>query len=393
MQQGRTPRRQRGQMLLVIGLTLPVLLGAVGVAVDLGFSYSHRREVQNAADAAAQIGAEALGLHVTYINMGASGQNTLGLSSDPYPTGAAIYGAMQQAASNALPPFPAPSGATLPAGATLTTYYLDANQNATAFDSGSGAVPASPNIPSGVRAVVSYNYPTFFIRMLSSALASTNVGAAARAMLMNSGPGTSGGPFIVCGGGPNAGSGNGAVRTDSSGNPTGTIDNILTGTYPSLAINSTYVGNYYELHGPQLTKDGGGCGDGNQFKGLSDSTACVPIAGAGSNGLPCSQGWLSGDRAGPTRDLVGALCGSNTNAGCILVLPVADCYSGGSCTGPINGDFRVVAYAPFIVAGGSNNNWGQLTSGVMVNGQSTGTVYNPNSTGGGFFSAKLVPGS
>jgi hypothetical protein len=45
--------RQRGAVALVVGLLLPVLLGAVGLALDSGHLYLTRTELQNAADACA----------------------------------------------------------------------------------------------------------------------------------------------------------------------------------------------------------------------------------------------------------------------------------------------------------------------------------------------------
>jgi uncharacterized membrane protein len=45
--------RQRGAVALLVGLLLPVLLGAVGLALDSGHLYLTRTELQNAADACA----------------------------------------------------------------------------------------------------------------------------------------------------------------------------------------------------------------------------------------------------------------------------------------------------------------------------------------------------
>jgi len=45
--------RQRGAVALVVGLSLPVLVGAVGLALDSGHLYLTRTELQNAADACA----------------------------------------------------------------------------------------------------------------------------------------------------------------------------------------------------------------------------------------------------------------------------------------------------------------------------------------------------
>ena len=47
------PSRQRGAVALVVALTLSVLLGAVGLALDSGHLYLTRTELQNSADACA----------------------------------------------------------------------------------------------------------------------------------------------------------------------------------------------------------------------------------------------------------------------------------------------------------------------------------------------------
>ena len=49
----RISRNERGQVLLMFVILLPVILGAVGFAVDVGFVAVNRRDLQNAADAAA----------------------------------------------------------------------------------------------------------------------------------------------------------------------------------------------------------------------------------------------------------------------------------------------------------------------------------------------------
>ena len=52
--------RERGQVLVIFVLSLVALMGAAGLAVDMGRFYSERRFLQNAADAAALAAANAL---------------------------------------------------------------------------------------------------------------------------------------------------------------------------------------------------------------------------------------------------------------------------------------------------------------------------------------------
>ncbi len=55
-------RRQKGQTLVVVAVLLVVLIGFLGLVIDGGNVYAQRRQMQNAADAAALAGARALAL-------------------------------------------------------------------------------------------------------------------------------------------------------------------------------------------------------------------------------------------------------------------------------------------------------------------------------------------
>ncbi len=54
---GRSSDSQHGQVLLIVAISMFVLIGFVGLAVDVGFWYGQRRHMQNAADAGALAGA------------------------------------------------------------------------------------------------------------------------------------------------------------------------------------------------------------------------------------------------------------------------------------------------------------------------------------------------
>ncbi len=54
---GRRQRNQAGSVLLVTAMTLPVLIGFMGLAIDLGALYHHKRRMQTATDAGALAGA------------------------------------------------------------------------------------------------------------------------------------------------------------------------------------------------------------------------------------------------------------------------------------------------------------------------------------------------
>ena len=62
----RNPNRERGQMLVIVALGLTVLIAMAGLIIDGGMALSNRRQVQNAADAAALAGTRVLGLDLKW---------------------------------------------------------------------------------------------------------------------------------------------------------------------------------------------------------------------------------------------------------------------------------------------------------------------------------------
>src|SRR3954454_16206848 len=48
----RSPRHERGGVLLLVGLCMPVLIGFTGLVIDVGNHFEHRRHLQTQADAA-----------------------------------------------------------------------------------------------------------------------------------------------------------------------------------------------------------------------------------------------------------------------------------------------------------------------------------------------------
>ncbi len=55
--------RERGQAVVVLALSMVVLLGMIGLVLDGGFAYAHRRQMQNAADAGALDGTRVFAKH------------------------------------------------------------------------------------------------------------------------------------------------------------------------------------------------------------------------------------------------------------------------------------------------------------------------------------------
>ena len=132
MRPQRPEQRQRGQIAIVMALAITALLGVTGVAVDLGFGYAHRRQVQNAADAGAAAGALALGRHIVYTYDGSSLPGPNGNITITDYTDTMILNEIRNAAAASAPPYPAAlSSPSWPTGGNnaLTANYMVRDPN------------------------------------------------------------------------------------------------------------------------------------------------------------------------------------------------------------------------------------------------------------------------
>ena len=76
--------RRRGNTLVLVGVTAPVLMGFAALTIDIGQMYSVRAELQNAMDAAALAGASALALDADLVRARAHGVAALNtVNGDP----------------------------------------------------------------------------------------------------------------------------------------------------------------------------------------------------------------------------------------------------------------------------------------------------------------------
>jgi Flp pilus assembly protein TadG len=120
-------RGERGQTLVVVALLAAILIGILGLAVDVGYAYSERRQIQNAADAAALNGAREMDAQISNGNqagadnqvllaikqyiiaynltVNASGNSPAFLQSAAYvdETGGTTYGTVGSIGSNQIP--------------------------------------------------------------------------------------------------------------------------------------------------------------------------------------------------------------------------------------------------------------------------------------------------
>lgn len=65
-------QREAGQSLILVALSLGVLIGALGLAIDMGFYQFQKRQMQNAVDAAALAGAQAFPAGAAYVTPAAT---------------------------------------------------------------------------------------------------------------------------------------------------------------------------------------------------------------------------------------------------------------------------------------------------------------------------------
>ena len=301
-----------GQILLMSALFLTVMVGAVGLSVDLGFAFSQRRAMQNAADAGALAGA-----HI------------VAKSTDSAPLSAkeAVEAVVRQ---NAM------GGSTI--GAIICDYVDDAGGS---LGGCGGVVPAGA---SGVRVAVEEVHPTFFIQVVPGAPNTVTTSADASAHIKTLGA-PSDGPFLPCG-----------VNTMLASG--GRLD-LAIKVGGVWAINPAAVGQTFKIHGPKIEK----CdAKSERYKGLAD----VDV-----NRNKTTQDWFmyeEGTSAGLIENDVEGPNGCKAGEviqNCVVFLPIV-------IPGELDNTRQFVAifFAPFYVTWPkSNEHNGKLLDDYIISGR------------------------
>jgi hypothetical protein len=421
----RYSTRQRGQVLVIVAFAMIGLLGMTGVAIDLGFGFAHRRQVANAAEAAAIVGAKALSRHIIYVKTPADLRDELfGVSPvDLYDTSEKIWDDMEAAAAASVKPFTdlGTSSVSLPTwpagdGNSLQGWYIVPGANAPNGVPGdpitTGAPPANAV---GVRVEARLQYTTFFARVLGDCCEHVAVTQTARAVLKpitGNGPGE-GGPFIMCGlaGGqvtptpgatptgtpvatptPNMGAwlvgGPSPTPSGPTPGPTRGVQILATTTPGTPVVNyATYTGSIFRVHDEALDNNNASCGAGDSYKGLeSPGDSCEP-----PGVLPCTLDGQPGDRAGPAADLTSDVrgCTNGVYADCAALLPIAANYDGTKKCNNTTCPFEIVTYGCFYLElAGANSHNATLLPTCRWSGETGGSVIDPNAPGP--FDFKLV---
>jgi Flp pilus assembly protein TadG len=293
-------RAQRGQIIIFIAVVAVSMLGMIGMAVDLGYTFAEKRTVQNAADAAASAGTRV-------VTQWSTTNNLITAQSDV---------AKIVAANNM-------GDATQ----TFSCYYVD--DKGKKLDSCGKTVPETAT---GVTVSVSETHKTFFLRAIPGAPRTVTTSATATAHAQIVTPDGSGAPFILCGSSAKLLNGHGTM-------PIVTLQ--PDGTY---AINQSAVNQTFVIHASQVE----GCGlQPNRYKGLA--------LGSSNKGKTVPD-WFYGDdgnRVGQANQVVNGIQGCGTQAtdpfSCVMFVPLATDTPPAVKNGSEN-LFYVVAYAAFTVS-------------------------------------------
>jgi Flp pilus assembly protein TadG len=148
MLKDRARRDERGQVLVIVAVSMVILVAMVGVVIDGGFAWGKQRDTQNAADASAKAGAVKLTENLA--------------DKSPANTDADVFDAMKDTADANLVGMPKAfytdfDGNMINAAGAVVTNDADAAAV------GGGAIPPSA---AGVRAVANQTFDTFLARVI-----------------------------------------------------------------------------------------------------------------------------------------------------------------------------------------------------------------------------------
>jgi len=314
-------RASRGQILIMFALMLTALLGAVGLSIDLGMSFSQRRTMQSAADAGALAGTRVV---------------SKAMPSNPVSAWSEVQSVVN---SNKM------AVGTI---TSITCNYVN--------DGGSVISPCTATVPStatGVEVTVTENHPTYFIRVVPGGAKNVDTSAYARAnvKILNA---PLDGPFLPC------------AQNSLLNVPGNKHADIVKQSNGVWSIDPNAIGKTFVIHGPKIEK----CGDSpSDYKGLAD-------VDVNENRTQQSPGtWLafkSGDSAGTiSADVEGANgCKANQEViNCVVFLPIVIFQTppGGSS----DKQRYAVAYVPFFITGNksTNEHYGTILSDYIVYGK------------------------
>jgi hypothetical protein len=349
----RARRDDAGFALVTVAILFTVILVCAALAIDGGSAYQSHRQSQNASDAGAMAGANA----INQLNFFPVCSPTQPPPCSGFTNPSAVRTETVREAHD--------NGAdTSPGG--VTCWLTDANDDRFGnelCDSGQDPTAGQVAAASGVEVHTRVTRPTIFAGVFGTR--STAANTMAKASVGNFGGGT-GSPFIVCG-----------VRPGSGGTLSSWY-NLLTpdgaGGYKFTTnpdpTNSGPVGLYYQIQGAQNPDCGNGSG---AFKGKGDGKP-IPSLPA-TVGITAGNGFENQIRIA-VAGITPCPAGATTFDGCGMLIPIADASGG---TGS-NTTMHIVAWLAFMVWGDGTGRYPFIGSNQDPLGAS---CLNPITAGGG----------
>ncbi|MEY2397279.1 MAG: hypothetical protein QOJ00_453 [Actinomycetota bacterium] len=309
-------RNERGAALVLVVLSIVATMSMTGLVVDGSNAYAQRRQMQNAADAAALAGTRAL--------------NNLVVNGE-----AAVWTAVLASAQS--------NGATASlVQCSLTDELLVVTQACPTTNNGQAATIKLQS--TAVQVTVGSVTNTSFMRVVGTNNFTARASAAAQIEGLRSGNS----PFVLCA------TGNTDPRSLGDGQAVPII-------MPDNSMNPGAIfangGPIYELQDPTTI----GCGQNNAYKGLSENaTTAYPTPGVwdllnGDHGINVSKSVVAGTNA----------CTNGVVDGCVIAIPL--CHA---ATPPVAFELYCERFGAFQIVdtGGSSRLGGKLLGNVLATG-------------------------
>lgn len=284
-------RNERGAALMMIALSMTSVLAVTGVVIDGSRAFAERRQMQNAADSAALAGARALDRVTAGAEVG-------------------IWNAVVGSATA--------NGADAASITCRLVTELLADLG-TCPTANTGTAVAIRNAASGVRVGVAATKTTSFIRVVG--VDTFRAGASATGQIQALASGRS--PFALCAVGSSdpRSLGDGQTLAKTILLPDNTINPLAVDPTPSNWNDDS--ARTVDLQSPQPAR----CGQGTEFKGLSEDLQPVPVPGEadlynGTHGINVGSSVIAGNRA----------CRGTLTQGCIILVPL--CHAVQIAEGP-----------------------------------------------------------
>jgi hypothetical protein len=230
-----------GQVLIMFAFFIMAMIGILGLAIDLGYSFSQRRTVQNAADLAAVAGARQVARYGPQNPDASAGPDVRSIVSDNHMGNVS---SLLEACS-----------------------YLDhSGFPQTEDDDPAGCDGTIPSNATGVYVKVSETHSTFFMRAIPGAPVYATTRAEATAQVERLDLAGMDSPFILCGYGTKH------LRSDGT---VGTLSVVLS-NLQGYAVNPDAIGETFQLTGTTGAHDiekCGATGSMSSWHGLADKSA------------------------------------------------------------------------------------------------------------------------